>query len=583
MRGTPGRPRPGRGRAVAGRRPGPRRGAVRARVAEPATEPATTRTERVLKELAAREAGAGGGGGAGALGTLEALRRLDGVWGELKAGRAWDSQVRPDIAQGRPGPAPGPAAFDAVVCGGTLGIFLACALQLKGLRVAVVERGRVVGRAQDWNISRKEMEELVAAGILTDAELEEAISIGWNPSRVAMHGGLELGVEDVLNLGVSPAKLVAFAKARFLAAGGAIEEGFQLSAVTSYDDAVVLGGAGGQALTARLCVDCMGHGSPIVRQMRWGVKPDGVCLVCGTMARGFRDNAGGDLIATDGDIEEGKDVQYFWEAFPAADAADARTTYMFAYLDAHPSRMSLEAMLEDYWERMPAYQNVDLEDLDVERVLFGWFPTYRASPLQPGFDRVLQVGDASGIQSPLSFGGFGALTRHLDRLSAGIEEALRADLLDRRSLGLINAYQPALSVAWLFQRAMSVQPGAKTNKAFINTLLTTNFGVMDDLGVGTLQPFLQDVIQFVPLTTTMGGMMLRKPLFVFEILAELGPGPVLDWFFHYVVLGVYSLLDVAASALRPLVARLPSSAATRYRWARYADAWRFGSGRDYSM
>ena len=107
---------------------------------------------------------------------------------------------------------------------------------------------------------------------------------------------------------------------------------------------------------------------------------------------------------------------------------------MFAYLDAHPSRMSLEAMLEDYWERMPAYQNVDLEDLDVERVLFGWFPTYRASPLQPGFDRVLQVGDASGIQSPLSFGGFGALTRHLDRLSAGIEEALQ-------ELALIRAFQ----------------------------------------------------------------------------------------------------------------------------------------------
>ena len=35
-----------------------------------------------------------------------------------------------------------------------------------------------------------------------------------------------------------------------------------------------------------------------------------------------------------------------------------------------------------------------------------------------------QVGDASGIQSPLSFGGFGALTRHLHRLQAAISEAL---------------------------------------------------------------------------------------------------------------------------------------------------------------
>ena len=48
-----------------------------------------------------------------------------------------------------------------VVCGGTLGIFLAAALQLAGLRVAVVERGPLAGRAQEWNISRKEIAELV--------------------------------------------------------------------------------------------------------------------------------------------------------------------------------------------------------------------------------------------------------------------------------------------------------------------------------------------------------------------------------------------------------------------------------------
>lgn len=32
----------------------------------------------------------------------------------------------------------------------------------------------------------------------------------------------------------------------------------------------------------------------------------------------------------------------------------------------------------------------------------------------------LQFGDASGIQSPVSFGGFGSLTRHLQRLVTGI-------------------------------------------------------------------------------------------------------------------------------------------------------------------
>lgn len=46
------------------------------------------------------------------------------------------------------------------------------------------------------------------------------------------------------------------------------------------------------------------------------------------------------------------------------------------------------------------------------------------SPLQPRWNRVLQIGDASGIQSPLSFGGFGAMTRHLARLRQAVIEAL---------------------------------------------------------------------------------------------------------------------------------------------------------------
>lgn len=48
--------------------------------------------------------------------------------------------------------------FDVVVLGGTLGIFLATALQLKGIKVAVMERNRLVGREQEWNISKADMQ-----------------------------------------------------------------------------------------------------------------------------------------------------------------------------------------------------------------------------------------------------------------------------------------------------------------------------------------------------------------------------------------------------------------------------------------
>lgn len=40
-------------------------------------------------------------------------------------------------------------------------------------------------------------------------------------------------------------------------------------------------------------------------------------------------------------------------------------------------RPSLEALLEEYWDLMPDYQGVKLESLEVLRILFGFFPTYR--------------------------------------------------------------------------------------------------------------------------------------------------------------------------------------------------------------
>ena len=50
----------------------------------------------------------------------------------------------------------------------------------------------------------------------------------------------------------------------------------------------------------------------------------------------------------------------------------------------------------------------------------------------------MQIGDASGIQSPLSFGGFGALTRHLQRLTDAVSEALEADCLDKVCGGVLR-------------------------------------------------------------------------------------------------------------------------------------------------
>ena len=78
----------------------------------------------------------------------------------------------------------------------------------------------------------------------------------------------------------------------------------------------------------------------------------------------------------------------------------------------------------------------------------------------------------------LLLGGLGALLRHLPRLAGGMDDAFRNDFLDRDSLARLNGYQPALSASWLFQRSMSVPPGARPPRDFINRLMATNFGIM---------------------------------------------------------------------------------------------------------
>ena len=71
---------------------------------------------------------------------------------------------------------------DIAIAGGTLGIILATALQLRGLQVAAIERGELKGRVQEWNISRAELAVLVELELLSEAELAIAIASEYNPA-----------------------------------------------------------------------------------------------------------------------------------------------------------------------------------------------------------------------------------------------------------------------------------------------------------------------------------------------------------------------------------------------------------------
>jgi lycopene cyclase CruP len=459
---------------------------------------------------------------------------------------------------------------DVCVCGGTLGILIATCLQLRGWKVAVIERGILRGREQEWNISRQELQVLLELDLLSEGELEEAIASEYNPARVSFHQGYELWVRDVLNVGISPVYLLEKLKQRFLNLGGKLLENTKFMGAIAYNNGVQVK-IDKNSLNTRLLIDAMGHFSPIAKQARQGEKPAGVCLVVGSCAKGFENNNTGDLIASFTPILN--QCQYFWEAFPAQ---DGRTTYLFTYLDAHPDRFSLEFFTEEYLKLLPEYQNIELEKLDFQRFLFGFFPSYQNSPLKMPWHRILAIGDSSGGQSPVSFGGFGAMIRHLQRLTFGINEALQLDLLNKRDLALIQPYQPNISVTWLFQRTMSVKINQKADPNQINNLMSAVFAVMDKLGDDVLKPFLQDVIQFPALSKT---LPLVNPKFVLPLLPQVGIPVLADWLLHYVNLGAYSALFPLGKSVKPIMKNLTPQ--QQYFYHRLLDSWQYGSGNDY--
>lgn len=505
---------------------------------------------------------------------LVGLQKADTLWQSLKEDTApIPASVKEESVS------LGTVDWDAVICGGTLGILIGASLARLGWRVALIERGILRGREQEWNISRQELEVFLELDLLTAEELPRAIATEYNPARISFAGGKEHWVTDVLNIGVDPVFLLDTLKAKFIQAGGKLWENAAFESAVVHPDGVVVNLDSRleyqpKILTTRLLIDAMGHFSPIVRQARQGKKPDGVCLVVGTCAKGFPKNDTGDLLVSFTPTEN--QCQYFWEAFPAK---DGRTTYLFTYLDAEPQRPSLQALFEDYFRLLPEYQNVELSRLQFERALFGFFPSYR-HPLKMFCDRILPVGDSSGAQSPLSFGGFGAMVRHLKRLTNGIDHALKSDRLSRNALNLLQPYQPNLAVTWLFQRAMSVGINQKVEPDRINQLLSTVFLEMERLGDAVLKPFLQDVVQFSALSQTLLRTKLSHPKLVLKIIPQVGLAVLLDWMVHYFNLAAYTGLHQVGKFLQPGVKNLPP--VPQYYSQRWIDAWKYGCGGDYS-
>jgi len=500
--------------------------------------------------------------------SYDGLVATQGRWEGLCAGDAPLPQVVTQVKTGLGAP----PDYDVILAGGTLGILVAAALAQRGWRVLVLERGRLEGRVQEWNIAWEELLNLAHLHLLTIPELEAVVVRRFNPVRVAF-GDYQVWVRDVLNLGVSPRLLLAQLAQKFLTWGGHLQEYQGFEQLTVHPDGVTVTTSRGQ-YTGRLFLDAMGQGSPVVHQCRGRVQPTAVCLVVGTCALGLPELDTGDLMATFTPTAQG--CQYFWEAFPAQ---VGRTSYLFTYVEPTLAAPGPLALFEEYARLLPSYQGVSLENIRFLRALYGLFPSY-AEPLVIPVDRVMPVGDAAGVQSPLSFGGFGAMVRHLPRWVTGLDLSLRLDSLSREALARLRPYQPNLAVTGLFQRAMTV-PGADPDfpPERITHLLTTVFSQMEGLGPEVLLPFLRDVVQWGGLSQTLLHTAWADPRLIANVATQVGPSALAAWLGHYLALGGYTGLSLLSQVIDPYLAPLAHRAPAWYlEWLTLRQGWLWGAG-----
>ncbi|MGK7898173.1 MAG: hypothetical protein AB4372_32295 [Xenococcus sp. (in: cyanobacteria)] len=138
---------------------------------------------------------------------LERLRSVDQLWTNLRSRQDKPNNLVTEVIkqQDESGAEPD---WDVVICGGTLGILLGATLQQLGWKVALLERGILQGRKQEWNISRQELAVFLELGILTPAELENEIATEYNPARIGFAGGQDIWVKNLLNIVVDPVYLL---------------------------------------------------------------------------------------------------------------------------------------------------------------------------------------------------------------------------------------------------------------------------------------------------------------------------------------------------------------------------------------
>lgn len=461
------------------------------------------------------------------------------------------------------------STYDLIYIGGALGVIHAAVMAKLGYKVLLVERMPFGRMNREWNISRDEIQSLINLGLVTSAELETVIAReykdgfnkffdGNNPAKLRSP---VLHTPTVLNVALDSDKWLQMCGQKLRAAGGEIwDETEFIRADISEAQVVVtvkhLPSEKEQQVSGRLLVDAMGTASPIAWQLNGGRAFDSVCPTVGAVIeRGFApevwDSQYGDVLYSHGDISRGR--QLIWELFPGV--GEEMTIYLFHYHEVNPQNPgSLLEMYEDFFTILPEYRRCDVDKLVWKKPTFGYIPGHfsvGSSDRKVAFDRLIAIGDAASLQSPLVFTGFGSLVRNLERLTTLLDTALKHDLLTFRHLNRIRAYQSNVSVTWLFSKGMMVPTGKFLPPQRINSMLNTFFGLLADEPPEVADNFIKDRCDWLTFNRLALKAARKNPALLLWIWQLAGPKDLVRWLGNYFNFGRHALVNALLSKWFP--------------------------------
>lgn len=428
--------------------------------------------------------------------------------------------------------------FDIIYAGGTLGLLHAAVMATcYGRRVLVFDAHRVGKTHRDWNISDEELDEFVNAGLFTHQEMEKAVVNRYRTGFVKFFDGNSkiktppLFMDHVLDVAVEADELLALAKAKLDDAGSKSVDGlrFVRAAVTKEKVFVECAEASGRKrlFASRLFVDATGTNSPVSRQLNKGRSITHVCPTVGTVARGFVkgdaadevDFSVGEILVSTEDCTDGR--QLIWEGFAGSPRKDEYTTYLFFYdsVDS-PADKSLFALFEEYFEKLPTYKRPS-ESWSIVKPVYGYIPSIHHrqwdNAKRTASDRILLVGDAAGLSSPLTFCGFGSHVRNIRRLTSLTETALREDRLDSASLSGINAYEA--NVSQMASLAEFMRPMPKSEAKVVNETMNAVMMALGRLHKEVRREMFQDRVKFASFRKVLKETAIIHPK-VFRLMFE---------------------------------------------------------------